>query len=1184
MSFESILEITDLSIQKLNRTDTNNSLLTKEKMAAVQTMAQEAAHIQESSNFKVPESRLAYLSDVEDAGYTVLQLPSDFLKTPATTYQPEYCIFALPSCLTEFLEVQAQQEDIDSRSLLLAAFNALLYRYTQQETIHLDLTIPDTQISTNDTRGICTQISGELKIRELISHISIALKGIAEKSAALQPQLAVDNFNRPANLPIAITFIEKLLYTEEEQWMSWFGQHSNEEFTKLESATELTCGVSLTHNPDLHLVILQQQQSISGILIYNANLFKPETIKRLSGHLQVLVEGIVNDLDSSISQLPLLTQAEEHQLLSEWKGASVSYPQVPIYQHIEKYALQQPEAIALTSKEQKLSYAQLNQRVNQLAHYLNSVGVGAEVRVAVCVQPSLEIVVSLLGVLKAGGVYVPLDQTYPTDRLTTILEDTHPHVLLTQSQLLPKLPAMAEHIFCLDQDWEKIQHLPTHNPENKICPDQTAYIIYTSGTTGKPKGVMASHSNLINYILVAQERFGFDSHDVMSAIARFTFSITMFELLSPLVAGGTLVILEREHILDFKQMAQTLEQLTVMHASPSLMQKLLAYIKDNALDVQRFQNLKHVSVGGDMVSAELLETMRNVFQSAEIYVIYGCSEISCMGCSYPVANQSVTTSRVGKPFNNVAVLLYDPQQNLVPIGIPGEIYISGAGITKGYLNQEELTQEKFVTINGQRFYRTGDLGRFDADGNLEILGRADFQIKLRGIRIELGDIETTLRQAPGVREGVVMARELGNSEKSLVAYIVLDRTKNSSIEDIRLFLQAKLPDYMVPTAFVVLEAIPLSPNLKVDRRALPMPTLENMAGLKTFVPPQNELEKQMTEIWENVLGIQPIGIQNNFFELGGDSLLAVQLFTLVDKLLGRSLPITTLVHSPTIESLVKVLHNPQEEMMGDLVPLRQSSHSNSKPPLFCIYGILLYRELVEQLDSDQSVYGVYLQEEIDLLKTGNAVEQDSLLSSVPKIAARYLQAIRTLQPHGPYYLVGESFGGVVAFEMAQQLKAIGEEIALVAMFDSNAPNAHTQMPLVQRLKLHWQFMLKQGLSYPMEKVQRKFFPILRNLSQKLHPSAESIPHNITEAAQQDIREQARLQASQSYTPQTYSGKVLLFRATERDAFDADRDRDLGWGAWAVGDLQVFDVPGDHLGILKSPNVQVLAEKLKLYLQ
>jgi amino acid adenylation domain-containing protein len=1104
-----------------------------------------------------------------DERQSVLQLPSDFPKTPSTTYIPDYHVFSLPAPLVEALDARSQLENVDSRSLLLAAFQTLLYRYTLQETIQLGLVIPSRSIERNSITELATQISGELKLRALVNESSEVL--LSER-APTKEQL-----NQPAKLSILLTMLDNSSGLEEEkQWIAEFKPKNP------------------LQNLDLHLVILQQEPSISGIFEYNANLFEASTIERLSGHFQVVLEAMADDLDRAIAQFPLLTEAEQHQLLVEWNSATANYPQIPIYQHIEAHAAQYPDAIALKFKEEQLTYAQLNQRANQLAHYLRSVGVGAEERVAVCVQPSLEIAVSLLGILKAGGVYVPLDPTFPQERLRAILEDTQAKVLFTQAHLLPNLPAIAkrccfqqiaQHSICLDRDWEIIDRFPAHNRETEIDLDQTAYIIYTSGTTGKPKGVMATHRNLINYILATQEQFGFNRHDVMPSIARYTFSISLFELLSPLVAGGTLVLLEREQVLDFPRMVQTLEQLTMIHTVPSLMQRLVAYIKDKGLELQKFQGVKHVFTGGDMVPPDLLESLKNVFGNANVCVLYGCSEVSSLCANYPVPReQIVTKSRVGKPFNNVRIRLYDSHQNLVPIGVPGEIYVGGAGVTKGYLHRDDLTQEKFIAIDGQRFYRTGDLGRLGADGNIEFLGRADFQIKLRGIRIELGDIEGTLRQAPGVREGVVMARELGSGEPGLVAYVVLNREHNPTIESIRDFLQAKLPDYMVPAAFVVLDAMPLNPNQKVDRRALPMPTSENLVGFKMFVPPRNELERQLTQIWEEVLGIEPIGIQNNFFELGGNSLLAVQMLAEVEKQCGKNLPITTLLSSPTIEELAKVLCSLEEHtMVGDLVPLRRTG---TKPPLFCIYGILLYQDLVNQLDSNQPVYGVYLQEEVELIKTGNVDLHNSIFSSVETIAARYLQAIRTLQPHGPYYLAGESFGGVVAFEMAQQLQAAGEEVALVALFDSLAPNSLARMPLVQRLKLHGQLLLKQGLPYLLEKAQ----PLINSLQQKFltrtnkdsQPS-EDILQTDTEKAPQDIRQEVRQRTSRLYFPQPYSGKMVLFYALERDAFEGEGDRDLGWKSVAAGGLQIYDVPGDHLGILKHPNVRVLADKLQLHL-
>ena len=400
--------------------------------------------------------------------------------------------------------------------------------------------------------------------------------------------------------------------------------------------------------------------------------------------------------------------------------------------------------------------------------------------------------VSLLAIMKAGGVYVPLDPADPLERIATILEDNQPEVILTDSALIQNLPpSVGPQLFCFDRDSEKLLSFPNTNPGVEIELEQTAYLVYTSGTTGKPKGVMASHGNLIQYILSAQERYRFDGQDIMPAIARFTFSISLFELLSPLVAGGRLLLLERDQILNFKHMAQVLDQVTVIHASPSWWRKLFGYILAHHPREDAFRTLRHASSGGDTVPGDLLETMKRLFQNAEIFVIYGCTEISCMGCTYPaLRDETITKSWLGKPFSNVEVRLLDSEQRPVPSGDKGEIYLAGPGVTKGYLNLPELTREKFLTIDGQRFYRTGDLARFD-HGNLEILGRVDFQIQLRGIRIEPAEIEAHLRQAPGVREGVIAARELGTSEKSLIAYVVLEQTTPPDVEPIRQYLKRK---------------------------------------------------------------------------------------------------------------------------------------------------------------------------------------------------------------------------------------------------------------------------------------------------------------------------------------------------------------------------------------------------------
>lgn len=572
-----------------------------------------------------------------------VQLPYDYLKTTAISYQLGQVQFTFPSRLIQFLSEQGTHR-IYSNSIVIAALNVLLYRYTRQTLINLDILALNYHPAPLPPMGLTTSISSLTSLRSLIQYLAVALS---------DPESSMESLENQTRSNVAVSFGASNAHHE-----------------------------IATDAPDLHLYVQTSHEQLRGTLYYNAHLFDRSTMERFTGHFCQIIESLMADLDQSVADLPILTPDETHQLLVEWASPAVEYPQKPIFTAIEAHAEQRPEAIALSFTDQHLTYAELNQRANQLAHYLQALGVGPEVRVATCFEPALEVLVGVLAIQKAGGVYVPLDPSHPLERRTTIIEDTQPLVLLTQERLLGNVPTV-QNTLCLDRDWEMVRSQPTHNPNNPIDLDQTAYIIYTSGTTGKPKGVMASHRNLINYIWVAQEKYGFNEQDVMPSIARFTFSITMFELWSPLVAGGRLRLLEREHILNFKQMIQTLEEVTIIHTSPSLLRKLINYIHDNQLDLARFRQLRHVSSGGDMVAADLLEMMKQTFTQAEIYVIYGCSEISCMGCTYFTPRDgSPTKTRVGKPFPNVSVKLFDPDYNLVPIGIPGEIFLVAQGSTK----------------------------------------------------------------------------------------------------------------------------------------------------------------------------------------------------------------------------------------------------------------------------------------------------------------------------------------------------------------------------------------------------------------------------------------------------------------------------------------------------------------------
>jgi amino acid adenylation domain-containing protein len=567
-----------------------------------------------------------------------------------------------------------------------------------------------------------------------------------------------------------------------------------------------------------------------------------------------------------------------------------------VHELFELQASAAPAATAVRFRDAQLSYGELNARANQLARYLDAQGVGREDTVVVCVEPGFEIVVALLAILKRGAVYVPLDPSYPALRIQTMLDDTQPALLLTHSELAGKLPLAGRRVLELDRAGPELLALSTENPSAVIEPRQTAYIYYTSGTTGVPKGVMASQANLASYIGAAQRRYGFTSTDIGPALARFSFSISMFELLSPLVAGGTLLILERSHVLDLARLSETLREVTYFHAGPSLLRSLLQYVTRHYADLSAFARVRHASSGGDMVPVEVLAGLCEVFENAEVFVIYGCSEISCMGTTYPAPRgATLARSYVGKPFDGTSLRVVDEELRDVPVGVVGEVLFAGPGVVKGYLNRPELTSERFLELEGLRFYRTGDRGRLNDEGLLELLGRSDFQIKLGGIRIELGEVEHHLRRAPTVANGIVAAKDLGGDEKALVAYVVTEPDapgdRASRAAGIRRFLAQQLPEYMVPATYVEIAALPLNHNLKVDRKALPDPPREALRSGDAPVlrEPETATEQRLASLWREILGASRVGLDDNFFELGGSSLLALRLILEVDRELGVTL-------------------------------------------------------------------------------------------------------------------------------------------------------------------------------------------------------------------------------------------------------------------------------------------------------
>ncbi|HTA90521.1 MAG TPA: amino acid adenylation domain-containing protein [Polyangiaceae bacterium] len=742
---------------------------------------------------------------------------------------------------------------------IVAAFAALLARYSEQSSIVLAVARRNAAPTSREQPLLALEIDNGTTIRALLERTEHALSAAAAPGAPLAA--SVDSAAGSAAI-------------------AWLDADSSDP-------------VHSSRDADLTLAI--GTNAGRAAFVFDAALFKPSSIARFAGHLQTLLTHLHSNLDERALALPLLSSEEQAWLESVCDGkARTSMTSALVHQRIESHARTTPDAIALRFRDARLSYGELNQRANQIAHFLRAQGVGAGSHVVVCVEPSFDIVLALLGILKAGAVYIPLDPGYPRARKGVILEDTNPKLVITQPHLLSS--GDFEGFTTLTLADLPVELGDSQNMELEIAPSQPAYVYYTSGTTGTPKGVLGTHANLLHYVDSAEERYAINARDVMPALARFSFSISMFELLSPLVAGGTLLILEREHVLDPERLARTLSEVTIFHAGPSLLRGLTSYIRRHYASFEAFARVRHASSGGDMVPPELLETLREIFVNAEVFVIYGCSEISCMGATYPVPRgRALTKTYVGRPFDDVLVRLLDGTGQVLPAGIVGEIHFAGSGLTHGYLNRPELSAEKFVTIGGRRFYRTGDRGRLSEDGWLEILGRNDFQTKLRGMRVELAEVEYVLRLAPGVREAVASARDTADQEKILVAYFVAERAngaraceKSARISAIRQYLSAHLPDYMVPAVYVELEALPLNHNLKLDRRALPQPREEDLraGSAMRLREPHSASEKRLAEIWQRALGVKDIGLDDNFFELGGHSMLAVTMGLEVEEALG----------------------------------------------------------------------------------------------------------------------------------------------------------------------------------------------------------------------------------------------------------------------------------------------------------
>jgi amino acid adenylation domain-containing protein len=906
-----------------------------------------------------------------------------------------------------------------------------------------------------------------------------------------------------------------------------------------------------------------------------ARIARPAAV-RLLGHLSVLLEGMARGFDQRLDDLPWLTPEEEQQLVVTWNQTERPVPAGCIHHLIDEQARRSPDAIAVQDGQKTLTYRELNEKSSQIAHYLHKLGVKRGERVGLSIPRSLFLAAGLLGILKAGCAYVPLDPAYPTERLAFMASDAGLSVILSDETVAPRLRGTGAKIVALDATSSEIDEQPKEGPEDGASHDDIAYIVYTSGSTGKPKGVLTPHSALINHADLVAEAFAYGPADRVAQFVSISFDVAVLELFPTWIRGGTLVMRPDDVIAPaLLQRWVEAEGISVLMLTTSVWHAWVSSISSSGEVPPAC--LRLLIVGGEKAARASFDAWQAATGGRTRWInAYGPTETTVYVTYCDPASEAPLWPGqdvpIGRRVANSTLYILDEQKRSVPIGVPGELYIGGTGVAKGYLNRPELTAERFIESPfrpGERLYRTGDRVRFLEDGNLEFLGRADRQVKIRGFRVEPQEIESVLNHFDGVRGSVVLAVDRGPGDRILAAYVAGGR--DLTADALRKYLKSKLPSYMIPSTFTVLPALPMTPNGKVNKDALPKPDLKAEGDGRPKAAPRTFTEELLVKIWSDVLGV-PAGVHDNFFDLGGDSLIMLRI---VDKAAHAGLSVTPgqLFQHPTVAELAAVVSTAVAPAAGSpawssLVPLRQGG---TRPPLFLIHttpgDIFCYASLVSELGPDQPCYG---------LQSRGLHRVEESHTDIASMATYYIEQIRAIRPKGPYYLGGWCYGGIVAVEMARQLIQAGEEVGLVAVMDATAPRPETILHgyYIDRLRAFVEMGPRQQLQYLKEKVDRARGAVAeKSLVEMLEVEVTSGP-----LANREVVSSINLAALRKHRIKHFPGRITLFRASE-PLKGTITDRCMGWTSLA-DELEIYEVPATHAEILHEPQVKKIAEKLR----
>jgi amino acid adenylation domain-containing protein len=1145
---------------------------------------------------QVADRQLAYWRTKLSGASQILELPVDHPRPPVLGFRGAMERRIFPESLMQSVHRLAAREKTTVFNVLLAAYQVLLFRYTRQE---------DFLVGTPITNRWC------LELETLIGFFLNTLVLRAELNGALSFEDVLVRTSESmkeafANQDLPFERLVEELKVERDLGRHPLFQTMYVHHPQGKKALELAGLVvspyllrRSTAKFDLTLFISEDPHGDEAALEYNTDLFEQATAQRILECFEVLAAGIIADPRSPIAALSLLSTTERIKLLVEWNQTWQEYPHdVCIHQLFEAQAGRTPHSVALVDGDQVLTYQELNARANQLARHLRRHGVDADDLVGIYGGRSLVSLVSLLAILKAGAAYVPLDPGYPQERLKLILQMSNISAILTQERWRSHLVGNLADLICTDSLSDQIALESVENLQSTAVSRNLAYVIYTSGSTGVPKGVAMEHQTLVNLITWQKRDLSLPGGARTLQFTSLNFDVSFQEIFSAWCAGGTLVVVPDEIRLDPHGLIAFIadQQIERVFMPFVALQQLAEAAQSRQLAPPHLKEV--ITAGEQLLITPQIAWLFSQLEDGRLHNHYGPTETHAATAFTLAGDPSLWPLRspIGRPIANSRIYLLNDYFQPVPVGVAGELYIGGETISRGYYNSPELTAERFIADpfssssetesdrTGGRLYRTGDLARYLPDGNIEFLGRSDFQVKLRGFRVELGEVESVLQQHPGVRMAVVTLSEDGRGDRRLIAYLIASSGQQPDSRELREFLTVKLPDYMIPAGFIYLDELPLTPSGKVDRKNLPAPDVVDLAPgqREAFQMPRDALEASLCQIWESVLGVQ-VGVLDNYFEIGGHSLLAVRLFNRIEEQLGKRPPMSLLFRAPTVAQLAEALR--RETDLGEWEALVAIQPAGSRLPFFCVHNfggeVLNYSPLAELLGPDQPFYGL------------QAIGLDGKTAphtTFQEMAGYYVRAIRVLQHRGPYYLGGYCFGGVLAYEMACQLKASGERVAFVGVIEGSAPGGDRATgsnrlgSFLKNLPFWLGDFLNQQPAQMRLAIRRRLRVTSKTLANRLGLSERVKPADILKdyipdvpSYQQHLME-IHLQALMNYKPPVYDGRVTLFRVRSRPLFSR-YDETMGWGSYARGGVDIQIIPATHHNILGQPQVAILAEKL-----